>query len=452
MRIIGIFLLLILLPITINWLRSKPHQRHWLFFAFGILPFLVNWANLDVAIISWAQWLGYVKGLLLSIIDIIAISVIYVNKRSWRNLPFLGLMLAYLLAAILSMLYSNLWMSSFFYVFQVVRIVLVFVAVSIYAEDPRALRWLGKGLAAGAIFQAVMSVGDLMAGMDRATGTMGHQNLLGMMLHFVTLPLVALLLAGERSKLIMFGVLASLSTVGLGASRASVGFVALGLVLLFILSLARHVTKHKMKIVGLGALAAVLVVPLTIQAFSERFSGDAIVSGPDEERQAFERAANAMWSDHPMGVGANQYVVTANSAGYSDRAGVHWGWSSRATNVHNVYLLAAAETGWAGLLTLSALFAWSVVRGLHFSFRNRKTVRGELVLGSAIAILTTALHSFYEWVFVLSSVQYLFAISLAVIAGSIRQTNQEKTLSEPRRVQLSARTRTKAGAPITEQG
>src|SRR3546814_10304683 len=71
-------------------------------------------------------------------------------------------------------------------------------------------------------------------------GTMGHQNLLGLMLHFVTLPLLALLLAGERSKLIMMGVFAALVAVALGASRGAIGFVAIGLALLFLLSLARQ--------------------------------------------------------------------------------------------------------------------------------------------------------------------------------------------------------------------
>src|SRR3546814_7210147 len=58
----------------------------------------------------------------------------------------------------------------------------------------------------GATFQAVMTVDQRMSSAIQAAGTMGHQNLLGLMLHFVTLPLLALLLAGERSKLIMMGV------------------------------------------------------------------------------------------------------------------------------------------------------------------------------------------------------------------------------------------------------
>ena len=98
---------------------------------------------------------------------------------------------------------------------------------------------------------------------------------------------------------------------------------------------------------------------------------------------AFERAAKSMWRDHPMGVGANQYVVVANSEGYSARAGVIWNWASRSANVHNMYLLAAAETGWPGFLTFIALLLIPTIRGLVFAFRNRCGPRGEIVLGAA---------------------------------------------------------------------
>src|SRR3546814_12601043 len=101
---------------------------------------------------------------------------------------------------------------------------------------------------------------------------MGHQNFLGLMLHFVTLPLLALLLAGERSKLIMMGVFAALVAVALGASRGAIGFVAIGLALLFLLSLARRPTSHKWKFTALAVLVMAVVVPITISSFNERFA------------------------------------------------------------------------------------------------------------------------------------------------------------------------------------
>jgi O-antigen ligase len=188
----------------------------------------------------------------------------------------------------------------------------------------------------------------------------------------------------------------------------------------------------------------VVVAPLAAVTLGDRFATTtSSATGPDGEREAFERAAKAMWKDHPMGVGANQYVVIANSGGYSQNSGVIWNAGSRSAHVHNIYLLVAAETGWFGLISLAALFSWSVLRGLAFAFANRKDPRGDIVLGASIAILVTALHSFWEWVFITYSTQYVFAISLGIIAGNIRQAAID--------AQSQARLRRKATLPVVNR-
>lgn len=421
MRYVGIVLVLLSLPVFIALLRGNPRQRKWAYFAIGFLPFGVTIINADAALISWPAWTGYSKGMVLSLLDTLAIAVIAIARSPLRGLPFLGLMIAYFLAVALSMAFSDLWMSSSFYAFQVMRVLLVFVAVASFAGDPRAVRWLAWGLAAGAIWEAAVTIDQRLSGVVQAVGTMGHQNLLGLMLHFVTLPLLALLLAGERSKIVMAGTLAALVAVSLGASRGTLLFVGIGVALLLMLSLTRRATPHKWKIVGLVAVAAALVIPLSINSLGDRFGSNKIYNGPDGEREAFNRAATAMWTDHPMGVGANQYVVTANSRGYNERAGVFWNYSSRSAKVHNMYLLAAAETGWFGLLSLAGLFAWAMIRGFSFVFQRPRDARGDIVLGATVAILVTALHGFSEWVFFTVNAQYVFAISLGIVAGSIRQ-------------------------------
>ncbi|HET6526087.1 O-antigen ligase family protein [Sphingopyxis sp.] len=440
MRIVGILLVLLSIPTFVALLRTFPRQRKWAYLGVGLLPFVVSALNLDAALINWAGWPGYAKGIVLSLLDTLAMAILVTNAAPFRKLPLAGVFVFYLLAAMLSVAMSTLPMSSAFYVFQLVRVFLVFAAVASFAGQPGAVRWLCFGLALGATFQAVMTIDQRMSGAVQAAGTMGHQNLLGLMLHFVTLPLLALLLAGERSKLIMTGVVAALLAVALGASRGAIGFVAIGLALLFLLSLVRRSTPHKWKITGLAVLAMAVVVPITISSFHERFASRPIYDGPDGERLAFERAAKAMWNDHPLGVGANQYVVTANSDGYSERAGVTWSYASRSTNVHNMYLLTGAELGWIGLASLVLLFAWPVLRGLSFAFRNRKDPRGDVVLGASIAIFVTALHGIVEWIFVTGHAQYVFAISMGIIAGNIREHWRD--------VATKARAKRRRAAPV----
>lgn len=426
MRIVGLLLILLSIPVFIAWLRRYPRHRRWAYLGIGVLPFIISAMNLDAAFVTWPAWPGYAKGIVVSLLDTLAIAILVTSRAPFRKLPFLLLFCAYLFAVTLSTTVSSLPMSSFFYLFQVARIFLIFVAVASFAGDLHAIRWLSFGLALGAIFQAAVTIEQRFSGVVQAAGTMGHQNLLGLMLHFVTLPLLALLLAGERNKLVMLGVLAALVAVALGASRGTVGFVAVGVVLLFMLSLMRRPTPHKWKVLGLAVVALAIVAPIAMSSFQERFTIRPVNDGSDEERLAFERAAKMMWSDHPMGVGANQYVVVANSEGYSARAGVIWNWGSRSANVHNMYLLAAAETGWPGLVTLIALLFIPTVQALVFAFRNRRDTRGEIVLGVSVTFFILGLHGLYEWVFVVYHAQYVFVIALGIVAGCIRQTKVDR--------------------------
>lgn len=442
MRAVGLLLIILSLPVLIAWLRGNPGQRKWAYLGVGLLPFVMGALNLDAAFVNWAGWPGYAKGIILSLLDTLAFALLVTSKAPLRKLPFTGVFIGYILAVLLSVFMSTLPMSSTFYFFQLLRIFLVFAAVASFAGRPDAMRWLCFGLALGAIFQAVVAVDQRLSGVVQASGTMGHQNLLGLMLHFVTLPLLALLLAGERSKLIMAGVLAGLVAVALGASRGTIVFVGLGTVLLVFLSLVRRSTAHKWKIAGLGILVAAVVVPIAATSFHERFAARPIFDAVDAERLAFEQAAKAMWADHPMGVGANQYVVIANAQGYSDRAGVTWIRASRATNVHNLYLLTGAETGWVGLIALVTLLIYPILRGMVFAFRNRGDPRGDVVLGASVTLVVVCLHSFYEWVFVSAHTQYVFAIGLGLIAGCIRQVEYE------RRANARSRAAARASAAI----
>lgn len=428
MRFIGLLIILISFPIFVAFLKSQTEKRKWAYFLIALMPFIMGWLNLDAAIINYAGWPGHTKGLIITILDALALAIVVTSSNPLKKLPLFGIVFLYFCTAILSMAFSDQPLTSAFYAFQLLRVLVLFIAVASIMRDPRAIHWLGYGLATGAIFQGIITIEQRLSGVIQASGTMGHQNLLGFMLHFVTLPLVALLLSGKMHKVNIVGVLFALVAIALGASRGTVGFAAIGLTLLLAFSMMRQMTSHKGKILGLSVLAFAMVTPVVVSTFEKRFSNMS-QAGSDSERLAFERAAINMWTDHPMGVGANQYVIVSNTEGYAQRAGVIWNYGSRSAHVHQVYLLAAAETGWLGILSLVGLFGWATLRGFAFAFGNRRDPRGDVVLGSSIAIVVAAFHSIYEWIFVTSQVQYVFAISLGVIAGIIRQADLKKRSS-----------------------
>jgi O-antigen ligase len=95
--------------------------------------------------------------------------------------------------------------------------------------------------------------------------------------------------------------------------------------------------------------------------------------------------------------------------------------------------------GWTGLASLILLLAWPVLRGLGFAFGQRRDPRGDIVLGASVAILVTAFHGLVEWIFVTSHVQYMFAIAMGIIAGSIRQHRRDAATMRYRKSRYAAR-------------
>ena len=147
-----------------------------------------------------------------------------------------------------------------------------------------------------------------------------------------------------------------------------------------------------------------------------------------------------MFSEHPFGIGSNQYLAIANAKGYYQRAGVLP--NSRTSIVHNVYWLVATETGWLGLITFLLLLLRPLVVAFFCGWANHKDSRGDLLIGIGIGLLVVYIHSFFEWIFVLSETQYMFAMQIGLVAGLAQQLgywpNRAKALG-PKNVKIPGR-------------
>ena len=124
-------------------------------------------------------------------------------------------------------------------------------------------------------------------------------------------------------------------------------------------------------------------------------------------------------ADHPFGIGANNYVVVANSRGYSERAEIPW--SSSMAIVHNIYWLTAAETGYLGVIALVLLWFQITITSLRSGWRHTKDLRGDILVALSVTLLIIGLHNAYEWVFFVYDVQYQFAIVAGFVAALSEQ-------------------------------
>lgn len=442
MRFIALAIFLMAIPVLQSLMRQDERYRHAIWAAFGALPFVTGAWHLDASIISWAMWPGYVKGMILSLLDATAVAVILATPSSRARTPFVWLLAIYIATAALSIFVAELKQASFFYVWQLARMILVFFAASRIATRPQGALYMMYGVMAGTLLQAAVALSQRFHGVAQSAGTMAHQNSLGMAMHFALYPSLALLLAGRRDKLLLFGCPAALLAVVLTGSRATIGLAVMGVAVLILLSMLHRPSSRKSGMVAVGIVAMILASPLAYTALSARLTVDSI-SSSDKERGAFKRAAWMIIDDHPFGIGANEYVVVANTGGYSERAGVIWNAGSRATNVHNTYLLMTAELGYLGGAAFILLMALPPLIVLRTFWKKRGDPNSELALGVAVSLAAVAAHCIYEWIYVTDAIQYLHVTSLGVAAGFMRQRQLTQLAARRKaRAQAAARAET----------
>ena len=411
-------LILLTAPTLVAWLRTKPRAAPVVFGLMGFLPFVLGPWHLYIAPYSTAMWSGYVKGWEVSFLDAVAIGVLFGTRPRRLSNALIVPFLAYIFAVLIAVYQAEYAKLAFSYVIQLSRAFLVFLAVSRVVVSERGERAVFTGLVLGLVVQAGYAIFARAGGALQTGGSLGHQNLLGFVSHLVLMPAFALFLAGRWKGIAIAGILSGLIVVILTASRATIAFSAVGLGLTLLLSLAVRFTGRKAMFGALGVVLLACSFPLARASLDRRFEVQKTgFFDEDKEREAFARAARAMLADYPMGVGPNHYVLVANIQGYSARAGVAWQSTSRSTNVHNTFLLVAAESGYLGLITLLFLIASALWYALSGAVRFRRQPGAEVFVGLGCGILAMSIHGLYEWMFMLFSTQYLFAVTLGLIAG-----------------------------------
>jgi hypothetical protein len=419
------------------WLRSNPRQSLKLWMLLGFLPFVVNYFHFYMAVYSMPEWGGYVKGIEISAIDLVALSL-YLSLPSTRNsLPFRYLMGFYFFAAVVSAFEALAPIQSLFFPWQLARMFLVYATVANGCTDPKVTRALMRGMAAALIMETIFVIWQRFGlGLVQTPGTLGHQNLLGLMSHLVTLPFFALLLSGQRGQfpamVVLCGAILSIST----ASRATIALSTAGFVIIFALSAIGSWTPKKARILLIGALALVVLAPATLMSLERRFEvvplGGEDPEDSYDERGAYKTAASMMLSDHPFGVGANHYTVMGNIGGYFDKSNLGAYTLARSGNVHNIYYLVAAETGYLGLIAVLLLLGAPLMVASRSGWRNLGDERGDLLLGLGVAFLAVYVHSWAEWSLATFSAQYLLSITFGLVAANAHQLGYWRSSRPPK--------------------
>lgn len=416
MRYAALLIIFLSLPILIVTIGRDRKRRDRAVLAAGVLMFCTGALELSAALIVWPAWQGLSKGIILSLLDTIAFSLIFTRHKRLNKTRFLPLILIFTAPIVLSVAFAPEKQAAMFVVAQMAQMTVFFVALSGELQRPSALRSLLVGLSIGLTIQAGYVVFQKVSGAIQAAGTMPHQNILGMIVELTALPLLAAVLEGEKSKLVYAGLLSSLIIIAGGGSRGTILYFAIGAAILIGLSLARNNTARKWRIVGMGAVACSVAVPMAMATLNDRF-GEKSVTTQETARAAFESAAAEMASDHPLGVGANNFVSVNNLGGYAARSGLDWAPALRSKPAHNAFLVARAETGWAGEMALILLLGGIVWGGLRAGFQMKKVPFFGVSLGCSAGIFAAALHSSYEYAILTADVQRFLFTDAAIISA-----------------------------------
>ena len=381
---------------------------------FGFLPFAYN---PHISLIDWAGWPGYVLGIQVTGIDLLALTMLLILPPPQRPAPFRIVMAFYFSAVVFSIFQAQVPMAAAFYPWQLLRVYLVYIVVRRASSDERVLDAILRGMALALCVEVVLAGWQRLGqGMLRAEGTYGDKNFLGLISEFATFTPFASLLAGRRGWQLTVAPIAGAIVAVLTASRAAVGFGAIGFALIFLVSSLRRWTPRKARALVVGIIFFLILAPIALTSFQERFALNPV---GDSERTIFNNASEMILADHPFGIGANNYVVVANSGGYSERAGVPW--TSAVAIVHNIYWLTAAETGYLGVIALVLLWFQITITSLLCGWKYTNDYRGDMLLGLGVTLLIIGLHNAYEWVFLVFDVQYLFGITVGLVAGLSEQ-------------------------------
>jgi O-antigen ligase len=408
-------LLVGLCPLFVSYAR-QPRYQPAIMFALGALPFLLAPLHLYVAPVSFPYWPGHTKGIEVSIVDALAIAVLVATPRRKKRVPGIWLFIAYITIVAVSASWAIDKLAAIGFAAQLVRMLILLLAARRLSSNPNAFKAMVAGGVAALCIQLAYALQEHFSGVLQATGTMGAQNLLGLVTNLIGIPALSLALARTRGWYAKLGPVMALAIDVLTASRATLAFGAAGMGALLVLSSIWRWTPQKRQIFALATLAAVVVTPVAIATIGKRAQSNNVESS-NAERAAFKQAAWMMIKDYPAGVGANCYVVISNIGDYATRAGVNATSGSRSTNVHDSYLLVTAETGIVSTILLVLFIASGIVKILRTAFRNRKDKRGEYLLGIGMSLLMVGLHLKYEWAFVMYPVQHLIFVFLGLGIG-----------------------------------
>lgn len=416
--------------------RSLLYRRLALFLV--VLTPTLGFGIMSLTILSVEQYRGHTTGFNVSLPDIIGLGLLISLWVTRRNHGFklfppgLVYFLIFYVCISLSIVQAPVPAYSLMAMWNFGRMFLYYTLIFNAIRSPADFRTLLWAVAFTLMVQCLFSLKlRYVNGVHQVTGLFDHQNSMASWAYFCGLPMLALGLSRHTrwndSLVYLAGFASSGVMVILSISRGALIILALGSVAIIV-----HATFQKLTVKRGLAIAATMalgsfVILMSLDSILDRFIGSEDYQKKNNLRTALEAISSEMLSDHPHGVGLNNYNVV-NSRPYRKYSGMLERWDERRgyyfsedyyernPNTENLYWMFLAETGYLGFTGLLIFLTYSLFVCLRNYHYYKDTPQGSFILGLVITLGLFYMHSQLERVFTQTINLMSFMIFVSLVA------------------------------------
>ncbi len=410
-------------------------------------------ARVSINFLSMEHYRGPSRGFEITITDIIVMALILVlvatkaRQIIWIPKTFLICLLFFILAVI-NVVISPVPIYGYFFLWQIFRAAMLYWCIInlIVTEEGsmEILTAIWAGFVAIGIFMLLIAFKQkYLDGYYRIPALFDHSNTVP---SFLIMPLCMLLIWGMADKRLGFiqyglSMAASLGMIfAIFATGSRTGYVvAAGSVVAAIMIVNLRKRRLSVDQMRIRFSTLVIIIAMTIGGLMVI---DTVIyrflHAPEESegaREEFNYAAEMMAEDKFFGVGLNQYsYALTNVEKYREHI-VIMANEEEGGVAHHIYLLTAAEMGYTGLAVFILLLA-SIVIPIGLNGLRWKHLDHLLLLGLAVGIIAFLMIGFLEWVFRLTPVIYMFAMTSGVGIALVTLDRQRRKEAKLQRVSV----------------
>ena len=458
--ILALMLLAVALMSCVGLTCISQRAREVAFFLMTALAVVSD--RFDVNLFSRYWYRGSTRGVEISFIDVIALSVFVsaflfpkAGFSRWRWPAGLGFMLLFFFYAFGSTLVIEPRLFGMFEISKMVRGLIFFLAAAMFVRSDREVGILVLALCCAVCLEGALALKQrVLDHMGRAAGTLDHPNSLSMYVCLVA-PIFVATINSTLPRLVRWFSAVALAAASFAivstVSRAGIPIFLLVVLATTAWCIQWRVTLKKVATVAVVAVGICVVGVKFWDDLKERYFGSSLAEEYLDEktidsRGYYLRLAKLMIEERFFGVGLNNwsYAVSKTygrqlNTPYSDYDDIPSDFNDEedlnmnfAAPAHNLCALTVGELGVPGLVLFLLMWMRWLQMGAVFLWRRKRSTVHLLGIGLFFGITGVFLQSLTEWIFRQTSIYLTMHVMVGALASlyAIRKTVNRQVVPE----------------------